>query len=219
MLSYALVSRQGKVIKKKLIHRTKRKKIHITADTAHLLNRMGVCVPVHAFRSSILSVCVCVCVSVSVYCLGAGMDNAILLHLWTSGTWIRTQAQCRRLTAQWQHGPAHCTFLQTAGAVGHLTERRIKINCELRGQPKCKCNACIFRSIFKLAYMATHPRAREISSSCVLCSGCPFSAGFILYCWTSCTTWFSWVAKVENIDFNNVIKSLEKERLIEYQFC
>lgn len=55
-----------KVIKKKLIHRTKRKKIHITADTAHLLNRMGVCVPVHAFQSSILSVCMCVSVCVCV---------------------------------------------------------------------------------------------------------------------------------------------------------
>lgn len=63
MLSYALVSRQGKSLKK-LIHRTKRKKIYITADTAHLLNRMGVCVPVHAFQLSILSVCVCECVSV-----------------------------------------------------------------------------------------------------------------------------------------------------------
>lgn len=71
-----------KVIKKKkLIHRTKRKKIHITADTAHLLNRMGVCVPVHAFQSSILSVCMCVSVCVCVYCLRAGMDDAILLHL------------------------------------------------------------------------------------------------------------------------------------------
>ena len=40
---------------KKLIHRTKRKKIHITADTAHPLNKT-VCV----------CVCVCVCVYVSV---------------------------------------------------------------------------------------------------------------------------------------------------------
>lgn len=38
----------------------------------------------------------------------------------------------------------------------------------------------------------THPRAREISSSWVLCSGCPFSADFSLYCWTSWATWFSW---------------------------
>lgn len=34
---------QARKIIKKLIHRTKRKKIYITADTAHLLNRMGLC--------------------------------------------------------------------------------------------------------------------------------------------------------------------------------
>lgn len=38
----------------------------------------------------------------------------------------------------------------------------------------------------------THPRAREISSNWVLCSGCPFSVDFSLYCWTSWATWFSW---------------------------
>lgn len=36
------------------------------------------------------------------------------------------------------------------------------------------------RSIFK--HVQTHASAKEISSSGVLCSGCPFSAGFILYC-------------------------------------
>lgn len=38
----------------------------------------------------------------------------------------------------------------------------------------------------------TYPRDREISSSWVLCSGCPFSVGFILYCGTSWDTWLSW---------------------------
>lgn len=79
-------------------------------------------------------VCKCVCVYVcrSVYCLRAGMDDAILLHLCTSGTWIRAQAHRRRLIGQWQHGPAHCTFLQTAGAVWHLAEWRTekKTQCE-----------------------------------------------------------------------------------------
>lgn len=63
-----------KVIKKKAHSQNKKKEN--TADTAHLLNRMGVRVPVHAFQSSI-----CVCVRACVYCLGAGMDDAILLHL------------------------------------------------------------------------------------------------------------------------------------------
>lgn len=48
----------------------------------------------------------------------------------------------------------------------------------------------LYAHIVKCVY--NHPRASEISSSCVLCSGCPFSAGFILYCWTSWATWFSW---------------------------
>lgn len=96
---------------------------------------MGVCVPVHAFQLSILSVCMCVCMClcVSVYCLRAGMDDAILLHLWPSGTWIRAQAHRRRLIGQWQHGPAHCTFLQTAGAIWHLAELRTeKTNKQVR---------------------------------------------------------------------------------------
>lgn len=50
MLSYALVSRQGKSLKK--AHSQNKKKEN-TADTAHLLNPMGVRVPVHAFQSSI----------------------------------------------------------------------------------------------------------------------------------------------------------------------
>lgn len=74
MLSDALVSRQGKSFKKSSFTEQKERKF-ITADTAHLLNRTGVRVPVHAFQLSI--VCVCVCV----YFLRAGMDDTILLHL------------------------------------------------------------------------------------------------------------------------------------------
>lgn len=55
MLSYALVSRQGKSFKKSSFTEQKERKF-VTADTAHLLNRMGVCVPVHAFQLSIMCV-------------------------------------------------------------------------------------------------------------------------------------------------------------------
>lgn len=39
-----------KVIKKKSSFTEQKERKFITADTAHLLNRMGVCVPVHAFE-------------------------------------------------------------------------------------------------------------------------------------------------------------------------
>lgn len=48
-----------KVIKKSSFTEQKERKF-ITADTAHLLNRMGVCVPVHAFHLVCVSACVCV---------------------------------------------------------------------------------------------------------------------------------------------------------------
>lgn len=48
------------------------------------------------------------------------------------------------------------------------------------------------REKMKYRTQYTHPSASEMSSNWVLCSGCPFSAGFSLYCWTSWATWFSW---------------------------
>lgn len=140
------------------------------------------------------------CVCVSVYCLRAGMDDAILLHLWTSGAWIRTQAQRRRLIGQWQHGPAHCTFLQTAGAVWHLAELRKEGTHVRTGNTGKRSGLHEYSGPAQsYEYVYTHPIAREISSRWVLCSGCPFSAGFILYCWTSWATWFSWFGNRQHI--------------------
>lgn len=71
----------------------------------------------------------------------------------------------------------------------HLTPRWIQ---ERHEEERFRLrNACIMH-ILVFGHVYTHPRAREISSSCILCSCCPFSAGFILYCWTSWATWFSW---------------------------
>lgn len=193
MLSYALVSRQGKSLKKSSFTEQKRKKIHITADTAHLLNRMGACACFSIEHLECVHVWLCVCECV--LRLWAGMD-AILLHFWTSGAGIRAQAHSRRLIGQWQHGPAHCTFLETVGSVRHLAE--------LKTEKRNQCELWILKEHrnmngFTVEYVFTHPRAREISSSWVLCSGCPFSAGLILYCWTSWGTWFSWFWHGQNM--------------------
>lgn len=98
-----------------------------------LFNRASwVCACVCVCVCLCLCVCVCLCMLVCVYCLRAGTDDAILLHLWSTGTWIRAQAQCRCLIGQWQHGPAHCTFLHTVGAVWHLAESRTERKARVR---------------------------------------------------------------------------------------
>lgn len=121
------------------------------------------------------------------------MDNTILLHLCTSGTWIRTQVQCRRLICQWQHGPAHCTFLQTAGPIRHITIKKTK-------EMTWTCLELVDTKKTQCFWECTYPRASDISSNWAFWSGCPFSAGFILYC--SWATWFSWLKSCQDmLDF------------------
>lgn len=110
---------------KKLIHRTKRKKIHITADTAHLLNRMAVCACacfsiehlecVHDFKYECICECMPVCMPVCV-CVLPKSRNGQPHSSESLNRWHRDQRSGSVQTSYWLvtawtrplHFPACC---------------------------------------------------------------------------------------------------------------
>lgn len=113
MLSYALVSRQGKSLKKSSFTEQKERKF-ITADTAHLLNRIGVLVT--ACFSTEQRVCLCVCMYKMCMCVLSKSRNGqrhsfaslSLRHLNQNTSSMQTS--CLSVTA-WSHPlrfPADC---------------------------------------------------------------------------------------------------------------
>lgn len=196
MLSYALVSRQGKSFKKSSFTEQKKRKF-FTADTAHLLNRTAVCVLLFNW----LNICVfiksaCVCKWVLLKSMNGHHFSAFLNQRHLDQNTGSKQKSCLPVTAWTRplHFPANCW--------NHWTPRWIRRRKTFQQEQ-------IWEKINKEKYIFimwsifyTYPSAREISSSWVLCSGCPFSAGFILYCWTSWLTWFSCFVKQTKLTFS-----------------